>query len=79
MKKQKPDTEKKTIAKANGNENISTRKPSIQSKGVYDAAMQEIDLLMKKGENNLSSKELNRLRSLAEAAELYEDSTLSLM
>ncbi len=45
----------------------------IQSKEVYDLTMREIDSLMKRGEANLTTKELNRLRSLAEAAERYED------
>ena|SRR5688572_1772378 len=45
----------------------------IQSKEVYELTMKEIDVLAKKGEENLSSKELERLRILAEAAENYED------
>lgn len=49
------------------------KKTPIKSKEVYNATMKEIDLLMKRGENNLGSKDLMRLRSLAEAAELYED------
>ena len=49
------------------------RRIQIKSKEAYDATMKEIDQLMKRGEVNLSSKELIRLRSLAEAAELYED------
>ncbi len=35
--------------------------------------MSEIDDLMKRGEVNLNQRELERLRSLAEAAERYED------
>ena len=35
--------------------------------------MREIDTLIKKGESNLSARELVRLESLAEAAEQYED------
>ena len=35
--------------------------------------MTEIDALMKKGEKNLTAIELKRLGSLAEAAEVYED------
>jgi len=35
--------------------------------------MKEINALMKKGEENLSQKELDRLRILSEAAENYED------
>lgn len=49
------------------------RKKQIRSKEAYDLTMREIDSLMKRGEKNLSQKELERLRSLAEAAERYED------
>ena len=49
------------------------RKTQIKSKEAYDVTMKEIDALMKQGEANLSEKELVRLRSLAEAAEKYED------
>jgi hypothetical protein len=35
--------------------------------------MNETDKLMKRGEADLSSTELVRLRSLAEAAEMYDD------
>ena len=48
-------------------------KPKIQSKEVYGLTMKEIDALMRKGEENLSEKELERLRVLSEAAEDYED------
>ncbi|HTE31579.1 MAG TPA: hypothetical protein VK666_14455 [Chryseolinea sp.] len=48
-------------------------KKQLQSKEAYDVTMAEIDALMKKGENNLSPAQLHRLRSLAEAAEVYED------
>jgi HTH-type transcriptional regulator / antitoxin HigA len=37
--------------------------------------MNEIDALMKKGEANLSTAQLTRLRNLAEAAEVYEDTS----
>jgi len=50
----------------------STRK-RIQTKEVYEVTMKEIDTLMKKGEENLSQKEMERLRILSEAAENYED------
>jgi HTH-type transcriptional regulator/antitoxin HigA len=50
----------------------ATRK-RIQSKEVYELTIREIDTLMKKGEENLSQKEIERLRILAEAAENYED------
>jgi len=59
-KKQSILTEKKT-------------KKKIKSKEVYDLTMVEIDLLMKKGEENLTVKEMDRLRNLSEAAENYED------
>lgn len=48
-------------------------KTRIQSKEVYELTMKEIDALMKKGEENLSQKEFERLRILSEAAENYED------
>ena len=52
---------------------IKTSKNRIQNKEVYELTMKEIEALMKKGEENLSKKELERLRILAEAAENYED------
>ena len=45
----------------------------IQSKAAYELTMKEIDALMKKGEAHLSAVELKTLKSLAEAAEVYED------
>jgi len=48
-------------------------KSRIQTKEVYELTMKEIDALMKKGEENLSEKEFDRLRVLSEAAENYED------
>ena len=45
----------------------------IQSREAYELTMKEVDALMKKGERNLSQKELERLTVLAEAAENYED------
>ena len=45
----------------------------IQSKEAYKLTMEEIDTLMKKGEKNLRAVELKQLRTLAEAAEIYED------
>lgn len=48
-------------------------KKEIKSKEAYELTMQEIDTLMKRGEGNLSGKELERLRILAEAAERFED------
>ncbi|HEV8283448.1 MAG TPA: hypothetical protein VGQ09_04020 [Chitinophagaceae bacterium] len=52
---------------------MKIRRKKIQSKEVYELTMKEINALMKKGEENLSEKELERLRILAEAAEDYED------
>ena len=52
---------------------MKTSKTRIQNKEVYDLTMKEIHSLMKKGEENLSQRELDRLRILAEAAEHYED------
>jgi HTH-type transcriptional regulator/antitoxin HigA len=52
---------------------VKTGRTKIQSKEVYELTMKEIDALMKKGEDNLSKKELERLRILSEAAEDYED------
>ena len=49
------------------------RKKQIKSKEAYDLAMKEIDMMMQRGESNLSEKEIVRLRILAEAAERYED------
>jgi len=51
----------------------NSKKTKIQSKEVYEITMKEIDALMKKGEENLSQIELERLRTMAEAAENYED------
>jgi HTH-type transcriptional regulator/antitoxin HigA len=38
----------------------------------YDKAMIEIDRLMRKGENNLSDSELGKIRTMALAAQAYE-------
>lgn len=54
-------------------DNTKKVKGKIKSKEAYDLVMKEIDALMKRGEANLSKKELDRVRSLAEAAEQYED------
>lgn len=45
----------------------------IQTREAYELTMKEIDALMKKGEVNLRPLEVKKLRTLAEAAELYED------
>ena len=61
---------RKAVKRAN---KLKTGKPKIQSKEVYELTMKGIDALMRKGEENLSEKELDRLRILSEAAEGYED------
>lgn len=72
-------TKRKTVVKLNSEprrnllKTKAGKKAVIQNKEVYELAMKEIDTLMKKGEENLSSKELDRLRTLATAAENYED------
>jgi HTH-type transcriptional regulator/antitoxin HigA len=45
----------------------------IQSKAAYELTMKEIDVLMKKGEANLSAMEIKKLKALAMAAETYGD------
>jgi len=50
-----------------------TKKNLIKSNEAYELVMKEVDTLMKKGEKNLSDKELVRLRNLSVAAEQYED------
>ncbi|MBV4356124.1 hypothetical protein [Pinibacter aurantiacus] len=48
----------------------------IKNDDTYDVAMHEIDALMKKGEDNLTQTEVERLREMAEAAESFEDKCL---
>jgi HTH-type transcriptional regulator/antitoxin HigA len=60
----------KTITKS-----ISSK---IESKAQYNNVMKNIDAVMRKGEKNLSAKELLKLRAMAEAAEEYEDFYLPL-
>ena len=70
----KPGARVKPNRKAGKRANkLKTGKPKIQSKEVYELTMKGIDALMRKGEENLSEKELDRLRILSEAAEGYED------
>src|SRR4051794_26931747 len=52
---------------------VTPLRKRIHNEEVYELTMKEIETLMKKGEENLSPKELERLRILAEAAEDYED------
>jgi HTH-type transcriptional regulator/antitoxin HigA len=47
----------------------------IGSEEAYELTMREIDILMRKGEENLSDAEKKRLVELADAAEIYEDTT----
>lgn len=68
---------KKRVSKKAGNTKPS-RKTSklptrIKTSAAYSLVMKEIDTLMRKGENLLTEKEVKRLKALAEAAELYED------
>jgi len=46
---------------------------TITAEQDYNAMMAQIDELMKKGEENLSSSEIKRLRAMAEDAEAWED------
>lgn len=81
--KRKPITRKKFEATAsdakiqsNSKKHLpSKRRIQIKSKEAYELVMEEIDKLMKRGEKNLNQKELVRLRTLAEAAEMFEDTT----
>lgn len=52
---------------------IKWNKETAVTKEAYDATIKEVDLLMNKGEQSLSSAESKRLQALAVAAELYED------
>ena len=49
-------------------------KSKINTEIDYNATMKKIDALMKKGENNLTNKEAEELKSLALAAQVYENS-----
>lgn len=79
-KKRQANPKVRPVGKATGvkkqirKQNRQTTK-TIKSKEAYDLVMQEINILMKKGEDNLSEKQLARLRNLAVAAEQYEDSS----
>jgi HTH-type transcriptional regulator/antitoxin HigA len=46
----------------------------IENEKDYNATMKKIDALMKNGENNLTNKEAEELRTLALAAQAYEKS-----
>ena len=53
---------------------MANRKIKIETERDYNATMKKIDALMKKGENNLTNKEAEELRTLAIAAQAYEKS-----
>ncbi len=52
----------------------ANRKIKIGNEKDYDATMKKINVLMKKGEKNLTRKETDELRTLALAAQAYEKS-----
>lgn len=51
-------------------------KLKIESDDTYNVAIHEIDALMKKGEDNLTETEVEKLREMAEAAESFEGKRL---
>lgn len=51
---------------------MANRTIKIGTEKEYNATMQKIDALMKKGENNLTNQEASALRTLALAAQAYE-------
>jgi HTH-type transcriptional regulator / antitoxin HigA len=53
---------------------MANRKLKIEKERDYNATMKKIDALMKKGENKLTNKEAQELRTLALAAQAYEKS-----
>ncbi len=53
---------------------MANRKIKIENEKDYNATMKKIDALMKKGENKLTDKEAEELRTLALAAQAYEKS-----
>jgi len=53
---------------------MANRKTKIESEKGYNATMKKIDVLMKKGEYNLTNKEAEELRTLALTAQAYEKS-----
>ena len=60
----KPNVARKSVQK---------RTKGIQSREAYELTMKTIDELMRKGEKNLTAKELKTLEELTIAAEVYED------
>ena len=57
------------------NKRSYSKRDRITSEPIYRATLAEIDKLMKLGEENLTALQVKRLRTLATAAEAYEDST----
>ena len=53
---------------------MANRKMKIENEKVYNATMKKIDALMKKGENKLTNKEAEQIRTLSLAAQTYEKS-----
>jgi HTH-type transcriptional regulator/antitoxin HigA len=53
---------------------MSNRKVKIENEKAYNATMEKIDALMKKGENKLTDKEAEQIRTLALSAQAYEKS-----
>lgn len=53
---------------------MANHKIKIENEKEYNATMKKIDVLMRKGENNLTKKEAEELRTLAIAAQVYEKS-----
>ncbi|MBD0353537.1 MAG: hypothetical protein M3342_06020 [Bacteroidota bacterium] len=49
------------------------KKISYNNEAEYNAAMEKILALMNKGEKNLTDAEAKKLRSMAEAAQAYEE------
>ena len=52
---------------------LKTASKKIETKAQYNAAMKNINNIMRKGEKNLNAKELAQLKTMAEAAEDFED------
>lgn len=53
---------------------LADRKTQIENNSQYNAIMKRIDVLMRKGESNLTNTDAVELRALALAAEAYEKS-----
>jgi HTH-type transcriptional regulator/antitoxin HigA len=53
---------------------MSNRRVKIENEKAYNATMEKIDALMKKGENKLTDKEAEQIRTLALSAQAYEKS-----